>query len=120
MRWLTSWALAALVMAGVMLPTVTRQLPARAAPAADSEIAIHLFAFSPTRLTVSSGATVRWVNGDDIAHTVTSGTPAGKDGHFEARLAGKEASFHRTFPEAGISPYFCERHPNMIGEVFVR
>ena len=63
---------------------------------------------------------MRWVNTDDIAHTVTSGTPAGKDGRFAARLAGKEASFHRTFPEAGIYPYFCERHPNMIGEVFVR
>ena len=38
----------------------------------------------------------------------------------ESRLAGKQASFRRTFAEAGTYPYFCERHPNMIGEVFVR
>jgi plastocyanin len=120
MTRLTSWALAALVMAGVMLATVTHHLPARTAQAADGEVAIRLFAFRPTPLTVEPGTTVTWINGDDITHTVTSGTPAGKDGRFEARLAGKQASFHRTFRETGIYPYFCERHPNMIGEVFVR
>lgn len=116
----TSWALAALVVTGLALATVTRQLPARAAEAADGEVAIRLFAYRPTPLTVKPGATVTWTNADDITHTVTSGTPAGKDGRFESRLAGKQASFRRTFAEAGTYPYFCERHPNMIGEVFVR
>ena len=116
----TSWALAALVVAGVMLAIVTRHLPTRSAQAADGEVAIRLFTFAPTPLTVKPGATVTWTNGDDITHTVTSGTPAGKDGRFEARLAGKQASYRRTFAEAGIYPYFCERHPNMVGEVFVR
>lgn len=116
----TTWALAALVIAGVALAGVTRHLPARPAQAADGEVAIRLFAFTPTPLTVKSGATVTWTNNDDITHTVTSGTPAGKDGRFEARLAGMQASFRRTFAAAGTYPYFCERHPNMVGEVFVR
>ena len=120
MTRLTISAFAALVMAGLTLAHVPRQLPAPAAQAADTEVAIRLFAFAPTPLTVKAGTTVTWTNGDDITHTVTSGTPAAKDGRFEARLAGKQASFRRTFSEAGTYPYFCERHPNMAGEVLVR
>ncbi len=120
MTRLTSWALSGLMVAGLALAVGTQLLPARAAGAADGEVAIRLFAFTPTPLTVKPGATVTWTNADDITHTVTSGAPAGKDGRFESRLAGKQASFRRTFAEAGTYPYFCERHPNMIGEVFVR
>ena len=120
MARLTTWILAALVTTGIALTSVTRHLPAPPAQAADGEVAIRLFAFAPTPLTVKPGATVTWTNGDDITHTVTSGTPAAKDGRFEARLAGKQASYRRTFAEAGTYPYFCERHPNMVGEVFVR
>ena len=117
MARLTISALAALVVAGLTLALFSRQLPAQAA---DTEVAIRLFAFAPTPVTVKAGATVTWTNGDDITHTVTSGTPAAKDSRFEARLAGKQASFRRTFGEAGTYPYFCERHPNMAGEVLVR
>ena len=117
MTRLTISALAALVVTGLTLAHVPRQLPAQAV---DTEVAIRLFAFAPTLVTVKAGATVTWTNGDDITHTVTSGTPAAKDGRFEARLAGKQASFRRTFREAGTYPYFCERHPNMAGEVLVR
>jgi plastocyanin len=120
MTRLTTWTLSALMLAGIVLASVTRHLPASGAPAADVEVAIRLFAFTPTPLTVKSGTTVTWTNGDDITHTVTSGTPTGKDGRFEARLAGSQASYRRTFAEAGTYPYFCARHPNMVGEVFVR
>jgi plastocyanin len=120
MARLTTSLLATLMVTGGMLATVTPVRPAGPPQAADGEIAIRRFAFSPTALAVKPGATVTWTNGDDITHTVTSGPPSGKDGRFEARLAGKQARFRRTFAEAGIYPYFCERHPNMIGEVFVR
>ena len=120
MTRLTITTLAALVMTGLTLVNALRHQPAPAAQAADGEVAIRLFAFAPTPLTVKAGATVTWTNSDDITHTVTSGTPAGKDGRFEARLAGKQASYRRTFAEAGTYPYFCEQHPNMVGEVFVR
>jgi len=120
MTRLTSGALAALMVGGLALAAVSRPLPARDAEAADGEVTIRLFAYRPSPLIITPGATVTWTNTDDISHTVTSGTPGGKDGRFESRLAGKQASFRRTFAEAGTYPYFCERHPNMIGEVFVR
>ena len=44
MTRLTSGALAALELAGVMPATVTRHLPAETAQAADGDVAIRLFA----------------------------------------------------------------------------
>ena len=42
----------------------------RAAAAADAEIIVDNFTFSPVPLTVKAGTTVTWVNHDDIPHSI--------------------------------------------------
>ena len=92
---------------------------------------IKVFQFTPNPLKVKVGTTVTWVNDDDIAHTVTSGTrdyapgdsgtvtAVHADGQFDTTLdgAGKKATF--TFTKAGTFHYFCDRHPGMEAEVVV-
>ena len=56
---------AALLAADVTFPAVSAQ-------AADTNIIIDQFTFTPQRVTVKAGATVTWINDDDIPHTVAS------------------------------------------------
>jgi plastocyanin len=83
-------------------------------------VTIQTFQFRPTPVEVRTGTPVTWTNQDDILHTVTSGTPESRDHRFEAPLDGKGASSTMTFTEAGIYPYFCDRHQSMRGEIRVR
>lgn len=92
---------------------------------------IKVFQFRPNPLKVKVGTTVTWINDDDIAHTVTSGTrdyapgdtgtvaAVHKDGLFDFPLdgAGKKATY--TFAKAGTFHYFCNRHPGMEADVQV-
>jgi len=43
---------------------------ARMAAAADAQVTIDNFTFSPTPLTVKPGTTVTWLNRDDIPHSI--------------------------------------------------
>jgi plastocyanin len=86
----------------------------------NAAIAIQTFQFRPTPIEVRAGTLVTWTNQDDILHTVTSGTPESRDHRFEAPLDGKGASSTMTFTQAGIYPYFCDRHQSMRGEIRVR
>ena len=91
-----------------------------AAAEAPQAITVQLFQFRPGQIEVPKGSRVTWTNGDDITHTVTSGTPAAKP-----MAASRPASRARagqlspTFSEAGTYPYFCERTPECAGEVLV-
>jgi plastocyanin len=92
---------------------------------------IKVFSFRPDPLKVKAGTAVTWINDDDIAHTVTSGTreyapgdtgkivATKKDGLFDNALdgQGKKAAF--TFTKAGAFHYFCDRHPGMESDVIV-
>jgi plastocyanin len=89
------------------------------APAKDSVVSIRTFGYRPPMLEVRAGARVRWVNLDDIEHTVTSGTPERRDARFAGTLATKDATFATTFSEPGTFPYFCDRHQFMRGEIHV-
>ena len=88
---------------------------------ADSQpgVTIQLFQFRPGRLEVKTGTRLTWTNQDDIAHTVTSGTPDAPDGRFDLGLAGRGASGAIGFDRAGVYPYFCSRHQAMRGEIQV-
>ena len=68
---------------------------------------------------VAAGTRVAWVNGDDITHTVTSGTPEQRDGRFNVVLDGKGARGAVQFREPGVHQYFCDRHRSMRGEIRV-
>lgn len=83
------------------------------------EVEIRVFQFRPGQVEVPAGAAVTWTNGDDIAHTVTSGTPEARDGRFERRLDGKGATATLSFSRPGVYAYFCDRHPSMRGEIRV-
>jgi plastocyanin len=86
----------------------------------NASVTVRTFQFRPTPIEVWAGMRVTWTNQDDILHTITSGTPESRDHRFEAPLDGKGASSDVTFPQAGIYPYFCDRHPSMRGEIRVR
>jgi plastocyanin len=80
---------------------------------------IRLFQFQPTAVEVKAGTVVRWVNRDEIEHTVTSGEPDHPAGRFAVRLPARGASASVSFAEPGVHRYFCERHPSMRGEIRV-
>lgn len=82
-------------------------------------VAIRTFAYAPAMLEVEAGTTVIWTNGDDIEHTVTSGTPERPAGTFDHPLAAKGATASVRFDTAGTWSYFCKRHSFMRGHVRV-
>ena len=117
----TRWAVAAVAaLAALALVEAPIVAPWRPADAADGEVAVHLFAYKPSPLTVAKGTTVTWTNGDEITHTVTSGAPGRMDTRFAGRLGGKGAVYRHTFAEPGTYTYFCERHQSMTGEILVK
>lgn len=76
--------------------------------------------FDPTSLQVSPGTTVKWINEDTAAHTVTSGTAqGGPDGVFDSGMIMAGDSFQFTFTDEGARDYFCVVHPWMAGSVEV-
>ena len=85
-----------------------------------STVTIAGFTYSPSPVTIAAGATVTWTNGDDILHTVTSGTPeAPTRGPLDGTLDGPGTTYERTFSDAGTFEYFCARHNGMRGTVIV-
>ncbi len=77
--------------------------------------------FDPTTLEVPVGTTVTWTNKDNIAHTVTSGTPSAKDGKFDGALDPTSGTFAFTLSTAGTFKYFCQNHPTtMLATIVVK
>jgi plastocyanin len=86
-----------------------------AAQDATDVITIDNFTFTPKELTVAAGTTVKWVNHDDIPHTVVN-----KDKAFRSTALDTDDSFSYTFASAGTFDYFCGLHPHMVGKVIVK
>src|SRR5690349_11794567 len=74
--------------------------PPRSA-AANTNVAIVNFAFSPATVTINVGDTVIWTNQDSVNHTTTSNTRIWDSGNL-----GQSQSFQRTFNQPGTFPYF--------------
>ena len=81
------------------------------------DVKIDNFSFGPVTLTVPVGATVTWINRDDIPHTVVS-TDDSKT--FKSKVLDTDEKFSFTFSKAGTYPYFCSIHPKMTGKVIVQ
>ena len=76
--------------------------------------------YTPADIKVKSGDTVKWINVDTAAHTVTGGSPAdGPSGVFDSSLVMANAEYAFTFDKAGSYKYFCMVHPWMVGSVSV-
>jgi amicyanin len=84
------------------------------ANAADAQVKIANFTFDPPTLTIKAGATVTWVNADDIPHLVSE-----KDGKFRSSALDTGDKFSQTFSTAGTVEYFCAIHPHMTGKIVV-
>lgn len=81
-------------------------------------------AFDPNPIVIFEGTTVIWTNDDSTIHTVTSGTSPNPDGQFDSSpnlnpLMAPGDTFSHTFTVSATLPYFCQLHPNMVGEVAV-
>ena len=81
-------------------------------------------AYSPPLVTIPVGGTVRWINQDIVAHTVTSGLSDGfsgtPDGVFDSGFMETGDTFTHTFDTAGTYSYYCIPHPWMRGTLLVR
>jgi plastocyanin len=86
-----------------------------AAQDATNVITIDNFTFTPNELTVAVGTTVKWVNHDDIPHTI-----ANRDKAFRSQALDTDDSYSFTFTSAGTFDYFCGLHPHMVGKVIVK
>jgi plastocyanin len=84
------------------------------AQAADTQVLIDGFAFSPERIVVKPGSTVTWINDDDIPHTVASSSKL-----FKSKTLDTADKFSFTFTTPGAYEYFCSLHPHMTGTVVV-
>jgi plastocyanin len=83
-------------------------------PVGGTTVDIRDFAYVPPNLSVASGATIRWTNRDDVAHTVS----ADDGSSFDANV-GPGASFSFTAGAPGRYTYFCRFHPFMKAAVTV-
>ena len=101
----TALAIAVTVMTGGLTTS---------AQATDTEVKIDNFTFAPQRITVKAGATVTWINEDDIPHTVASSNKL-----FKSKVLDSEDKFSFTFPTPGTYEYFCSLHPHMTGAIVV-
>ena len=110
-----------LVVALILGPVIGAMLAFGAVAAQDAtkrdanEITIDNFTFTPKELTVAVGTTVKWVNHDDIPHTVVE-----KKTTFRSKALDTDDSYSFTFSSAVSFDYFCGLHPHMVGQVVVK
>jgi plastocyanin len=81
-----------------------------------SEVTIDNFSFSPNTLTLSVGATVTWINHDNVPHVVSSAGNQFK----KSTVLKTGQTFSHTFMATGTYSYFCSIHPRMTGKIIVK
>lgn len=80
-----------------------------------NEVFMQNNAFTPASITVTVNTTVKWVNKDGFAHTVTSNTNL-----FDSGTINGGGTYSRQFTVAGTYPYKCTIHSTMSGTVIVQ
>ena len=90
-------------------------IPLGIVSASAEEVKIDNFTFDPPQITVKSGATVTWINEDDIPHTVVA-----KERQFRSKALDTDDKFSFTFITPGVYEYFCSLHPHMVGKIVVQ
>lgn len=102
----------------LLLPTtlvaVLASLPTPAAPSATFGVSIGNFFFNPNVLTITVNDTVVWTNTVPTTHTTTS-----NGGFWDSGDLGLNQTFSHMFASAGVFPYICTIHPNMVATVTV-
>jgi len=81
------------------------------------------YAFDPVELVVEAGTTVRWVNDEDVFHTITSTDHFARrvpNGLIRERLSRAGQSVEVRFDTPGTYAYYCQPHADfMLGTVHV-
>lgn len=91
--------------------SLARPEPSQIAP---TEILIEDHSFVPLHQYAVPGATVRWINGDEVAHLVVSGTPENPGRRFESDLIRPGEEFAHEFEESARIRYHCGLHTGRI------
>jgi amicyanin len=106
----------AVVVATLSGPVVGALLAFGAVAAQEENVvAIDNFTFAAPELTVAVGTTIKWVNHDDIPHSVVD-----KNKAFRSKALDTDDSYSFTFASAGTFDYFCGLHPHMTGKIIVK
>jgi plastocyanin len=112
-RFASNRALIAVMLLG---PVIGAMLAFGAVAAQDaSVVTIDNFTFAPKELTIAVGTTVKFVNHDDIPHTVVE-----KKLSFRSKALDTDDWYSYTFATAGSFDYFCSLHPHMVGKIIVK
>jgi plastocyanin len=99
-----------LIMTGMVLSG-----PAGLRAQGPATVEMRDFAFAPHEWTVPAGASVKWVNFDDVPHhVVTEGSKVVDSGPI-----APGADFVFTFTLTGRFTYRCAIHPTMLGVITV-
>jgi plastocyanin len=106
----------AVIIALLLGPIVGAMLALGAFAAQEADVVtIDNFTFGPPALTVAVGTTVKWVNRDDIPHTVVE-----QNKTFRSKALDTDDAYSFTFSTVGTYDYFCSLHPHMTAKVIVR
>lgn len=105
------------VLSIIALVAVDARLSASSTAAASgaTEIKIDNFSFTPATITIKAGTEVRWINRDDIPHTVVA-----DDKSFKSKALDTDEQFSFTFAKPGTYNYFCSIHPKMTAKIVVQ
>jgi plastocyanin len=82
---------------------------------AKGDVNIMSFAFGPNKVTVESGKSVTWTNGDDSPHQISVISTKER-----SPVLTKGQSATLTFASAGTFDYMCGLHPSMKGSIEVK
>ncbi|MDB5292316.1 MAG: hypothetical protein JWL69_3557 [Phycisphaerales bacterium] len=91
--------------------------PASADAAMHATVSIDNFSFTPQVLSVPVGATVTWVNHDDVPHTASGEEGPAK---FDSKALDTDDKYSFTFTKPGTYKYYCKVHPHMTASVVVK
>jgi plastocyanin len=86
-------------------------------PTGANEVSIINMNFSPASMTVKKGTAVKWLNNDNIAHTVVEND--GQEHGPNSQTINPGSTYSFTFADEGVFHYHCSLHPDMLGTVTV-
>jgi plastocyanin len=119
-KTLTAAAIAAVLVGALWMGTYAAAASASAAPVPslkESKVSISNFTFSPAALEVPAGTTLRWVNDDDVPHTVLG---SDKGSVIRSPALDTNDGYAVVLTEPGTYHYFCSLHPHMTGTIVVK
>lgn len=105
-------AVAALVPSGVIASAEAF----KASAAATKSVSLKNKKFSPSKVTISKGSTVKWTWREKVPHNIIA-----KGNRFKSLTKLKSSGTYSVkFSKKGTFSYSCTIHPGMVGKVVVK